>query len=133
MPPSSPQPISRTRAGAPGNCESAYVAKSTTVSLAEARRIAVRSQALDGSARGVLDTIKQLGFLQIDTVAPIATPQQLVLWSRLGPFDSSELDRLLWNERKLFEHGAFIRPIEDLPLLLARMHRPRGKYAWERR
>jgi uncharacterized protein YcaQ len=109
------------------------VAKSTTVSLAEARRIAVRSQALDGSTRGVLDTIKQLGFLQIDTVAPVAPPQQLVLWSRLGPFDSSELDRLLWNERKLFEHGAFIRPIEDLPLLLARMRRPRGKSAPERR
>jgi uncharacterized protein YcaQ len=109
------------------------VAKSTTVSLAEARRIAVRSQALDGSARGVLDTIKQLGFLQIDTVAPVATPQQLVLWSRLGAFDSSELDRLLWNERKLFEHGAFIRPIEDLPLLLSRMRRPRGKSASDRR
>ena len=109
------------------------MAKSTTVSLAEARRIAVHSQALDGSARGVLDTIKRLGFLQIDTVAPVATPQQLVLWSRLGPFDSSELDRLLWNERKLFEHGAFIRPIEDLPLLLARMRRPRGKSAGERR
>jgi uncharacterized protein YcaQ len=109
------------------------VAKSTTVSLAEARRIAVRSQALDGSARGVLDTIKQLGFLQIDTVAPVAAPQQLVLWSRLGPFDASELDGLLWKERKLFEHGAFIRPIEDLPLLLARMRRTRGKYAWERR
>jgi uncharacterized protein YcaQ len=109
------------------------VAKSITVSLAEARRIAVRSQALDGSARGVLDTIKQLGFLQIDTVAPVATPQQLVLWSRLGPFDASELDRLLWNERKLFEFGAFIRPIEDLPLLLARMRRSRGKSVPERR
>jgi uncharacterized protein YcaQ len=109
------------------------VAKSTAVSLAQARRIAVRSQALDGSARGILDTIKRLGFLQIDTVAPVAPPQQLVLWSRLGPFDSSELDRLLWNERKLFEHGAFIRPIEDLPLLLARMRRPRGKSVPERR
>jgi uncharacterized protein YcaQ len=109
------------------------MAKSTTVSLAEARRIAVRSQALDGSGRGVLETIRRLGFLQIDTVAPVATPQHLVLWSRLGSFDTNELDRLLWDERTLFEHGAFIRPIEDLPLLLARMRRPRGKYAWERR
>jgi len=81
----------------------------------------------------VLETIRRLGFLQIDTVAPVATPQHLVLWSRLGSFDTNELDRLLWDERKLFEYGALIRPIEDLPLLLARMRRRRGKYAWERR
>lgn len=106
--------------------------KSTTVSLAQARRIAVRSQALDGSARGVLETVRRLGFLQIDTVAPVAVPQHLVLWSRLGPFDTQELDRLLWEERKLFEHGAFIRPTEDLPLILARARRPRGRLKWER-
>jgi uncharacterized protein YcaQ len=109
------------------------VAKSTTVNLAEARRIAVRAQALDGTARGVLETVRRLGFLQVDTVSTVAQPQHLVLWSRLGPFDRDELDRLLWDERRLFEHGAFIRPIEDLPLILARARRPRGKLTWERR
>jgi len=104
------------------------------VSLAQARRIAVRAQLLDGSARDVLDTVRRLGFLQIDPIASVATPQQLVLWSRLGAFDTAELDRLLWEERRLFEYGAFIRPIEDYPLILARMRRERtGKYAWERR
>jgi uncharacterized protein len=107
--------------------------KSTTVSLAEARRIAVRAQALDGSATGVLDTVRRLGYLQVDPIATVATPQQLVLWSRLGSFDVAELDRLLWEERKLFEWGAFIWPIEDLPLIRGRMRRRRGKYAWERR
>jgi uncharacterized protein len=109
------------------------VAKSTQISLAQARRIAVRSQLLDGSATDLLSTVRRLGYLQIDTVAPVAVPQQLVLWSRLGPFDTAELDRLLWEERKLFEHGAFIRPIEDLPLILARARRPRGAKKWERR
>ena len=104
------------------------------MSLAQARRIAVRSQLLDGTATSVLDTVRRIGFLQIDPIAAVATPQQLVLWSRLGPYDTAELDRLLWQERKLFEFGAFIRPIEDFPLILARMRRPRtGKYAWERR
>jgi len=104
------------------------------VTAAEARRIAVRAQALDGTATDVLDTVRRLGFLQVDPIATVATPQQLVLWSRLGPYDSAELDRLLWDERKLFESGAFIRPIEDYPLILARMRRKRtGKYAWERR
>jgi uncharacterized protein YcaQ len=107
--------------------------KSTSLSLAQARRIAVRSQVLDGSAKDVLDTVRRIGFLQIDPIASVATPQHLVLWSRLGPFDTSELDRLLWEEKKLFEFGAFIRPIEDLPLIVARMGRKRGKYAWERR
>jgi uncharacterized protein YcaQ len=101
--------------------------------VAQARRIAVRAQALDGTADGILDTVRRLGFLQIDPISTVAPPQQLVLWSRLGPYDRAELDRLLWDERKLFEWGAFIWPIEDLPLIRARMRRPRGKYAWERR
>jgi uncharacterized protein YcaQ len=104
-----------------------------TVSLAEARRIAVRAQLLDGSATDVLETVRRLGFLQIDPISSIATPQTLVLWSRLGPYDVKELDRLLWNERKLFEWGAFIWPIEDFPLIRARMHRRRGKQMYERR
>jgi uncharacterized protein YcaQ len=103
------------------------------VTAAEARRIAVRAQLLDGSAADVLGTVQQLGFLQIDPISTVAPPQQLVLWSRLGPYDVGELDRLLWQEKKLFEWGAFIRPIEDYPLVVARMRRPRGKYAWERR
>jgi uncharacterized protein YcaQ len=87
----------------------------------QARRIAVRAQLLDGSAENALDTVRTLGFLQMDPIATVATPQQLVLFSRLGPFDSAELDRLLWEERKLFEYDAFIYPVEDLPLQRARM------------
>ncbi len=107
--------------------------KSTTVSLAQARRIAVRAQALDGSASGILDTVRRIGYLQLDPISTVAPPQQLVLWSRLGPYDLAELDRLLWEERQLFEWGAFIWPIEALPLVRARMRRPRGNYSWERR
>jgi len=92
------------------------------VSQEEARRIAVRSQALDGSATGVLETVRRLGFLQIDVVAPVERPQHLVLFSRLGAgYDRVELDRLLWEERALFEWDAFIYPIEDLPLVRARI------------
>lgn len=108
------------------------MSKGVVVSAAEARRIAVRAQLLDGSATNVLDTVRQLGFLQIDPISSIATPQTLVLWSRLGPYDVSELDRLLWEERKLFEWGAFIWPIEDYPLVRARMRRKRGAAAYER-
>jgi len=91
----------------------------------QARRIAVRAQLLDGSAKSVLDTVRRLGFLQMDPIATVARPQELVLFSRLGPFDPAVLDRLLWKERKLFEYDAFIYPIEDLPLQKARMARRR--------
>ena len=91
----------------------------------QARRIAVRAQLLDGSAKNVLDTVRRLGFLQMDPIATVARPQELVLFSRLGPFDPTVLDRLLWKERKLFEYDAFIYPIEDLPLQKARMARRR--------
>ena len=105
-----------------------------TVSHDEARRIAVRAQLLDGSARGVLETVRHLGFLQLDPIATVATPQHLVLWSRLGPFDTTELDRLLWVERKLFEWNAFVWPIETLPLIRARMRHLRRAthYTWQR-
>src|SRR2546426_12266408 len=94
---------------------------STEVSLAQARRIAIRAQLLDGSATGVLDTVRKLGFLQMDPIATVATPQQLVLFSRLGQYDVRELDRLVWEERKLIEDDAFLYPAEDMPLLRARM------------
>jgi uncharacterized protein YcaQ len=107
--------------------------KPKTVTLAQARRIAVRTQLLDGSAKNVLHTVRRLGFLQIDPISTVAPPQRLVLWSRLGSHDSGELDRLLWEERKLFEWGAFIWPIEDFPLIRARMRRRRGKATYEQR
>ena len=102
------------------------------VSTEEARRIAVRAQLLDGSATDVLDTVRRLGFLQMDPISTVAPPQYLVLWSRLGRHDRAALDRLLWEERKLFEWDAFIWPIEDLPFIRARMREPWGRYKRER-
>jgi uncharacterized protein YcaQ len=95
----------------------------------------VHAQLLDGSANDLLDTVRRLGFLQMDPISTVAPPQYLVPWSRLGAYDTAELDRLLWEERKLFEWNAFIWPIEDLPLVKARM-RKRARsthYVWERR
>jgi hypothetical protein len=89
----------------------------------EARRIAIRAQGLDGGASGVLETVRRLGFLQLDPISSVAPPQHLVLWSRLGAFDTAELDRLLWEERKLVEWRAFLYPVEDLPMLKAFMRR----------
>ena len=97
------------------------------VGVEEARRIAVRAQLLDGTATDVLSTVRHLGFLQLDPISVVAPPQHLVLWSRLGDgYDPTELDRLLWEDRKLVEWDAFLYPIEDLPILKARMRRREG-------
>jgi hypothetical protein len=86
----------------------------------------VHAQLLDGSATTLLEVVRRLGFLQMDPIATIAPPQHLVPFSRIGAFDVAELDRLIWDERKLFEWNAFIWPIEDLPLVRARMRRRRA-------
>lgn len=101
-----------------------------TPTLDELRRIAVRAQLLDGSAAGVLDAITRMPRLQLDPTARVAPSHLLVLWSRLGRYDPAELDRLLWEERALFEWRAYIRPMEHLGLVRTLMRRfPSGDSA----
>ena len=113
---------------------SAMAGPSNEVDVEAARRIAIHAQALDGSASDVLTTVQRLGFLQLDPIATVATPQELVLWSRLRSFDRRELDRLLWDERALFEWNAFVWPIESLPVIrgLMRHRRTSTQYSGER-
>jgi len=62
-------------------------------------------------------TIQQIGCVQIDTLQMVARSQYLTLWSRLGAYDSKDLDALLFGpERKLFEgwqHAACIIPLTE--------------------
>ena len=103
------------------------------VDVVTARRIAVRAQGLDGSQSDVLETVRRLGFLQLDPISSVAPPQHLVLWSRVGSFDTAELDRLLWDARKLVEWNAFVYPIETLPILKAFMGRTDRRMDMHRR
>jgi uncharacterized protein YcaQ len=67
----------------------------------------------------------------------VARSHLLVIFSRLGPFDPAALERLVYEERTLFEywaHEASLVLTEDLPLHRWEMRTwPRGDSVWRRR
>jgi uncharacterized protein YcaQ len=75
---------------------------------------------------GVLESIRMMGQLQIDTIHVVARSPYFVLWTRLGNYDPAWLDELL-AEQQIFEawsHEACFLPIEDFPFAAARMKHP---------
>ena len=81
----------------------------------------------------VLEVIRRMGALQIDTINVVARSPYLVLWSRLGHYEPVWLDDLL-AEGALFEywsHAACYLPIEDYALYRREMLEARPKArAW---
>jgi uncharacterized protein YcaQ len=92
------------------------------LSRADARRIAVRAQLLDGARPTALpDVVRQLSLLQIDPTAAVAPSADLVAWSRIGSsYRRADLTAALAN-RTLLELRAMIRPGADLALYRADM------------
>src|ERR1041384_8883364 len=90
------------------------------LSLADARRIAVRAQLLDQARPdGLVVMVRRLTLLQVDPVSAVAPNADLVSWSRLGPaYQPADLTDAL-SVRTLIELRAFIRPAEDLALYRA--------------
>jgi uncharacterized protein len=99
------------------------------LSRRRARQIAVTAQLLDAPRRtSIVETVRRLGEVQIDPTSAVARTEHLVLWSRLGSgFRVAELERLLWQERALFEYWAHIVPTADLAIHRVSMRRyPQG-------
>jgi uncharacterized protein YcaQ len=114
------------------------------LSVTDARRLAVRAQRLDGPApRGrpdreaILDVARALRCLQVDPTNVVARNHQLVVFSRLGPYDPALLEQLAYEERELFEywaHEASLVLAEDLPLhrhLMRTWTYPRAEQWWD--
>jgi len=81
-----------------------------------------------------MEVVRGLGSLQIDPTRAVERTHLLVLWSRLGPYDPRDLDRLRFEDRRLYEYAAFLRPTESYPEQAFAMERFATRDgAWERR
>ncbi len=82
---------------------------------------------------GLLDVVRHLTLLQVDSTAAIAPNADLVVWSRIGSaYDTSELAAAL-ADHTVVELRAMIRPREDLALYRAEMagwSTPSGQREW---
>ena len=128
------------------NCVTPVTNSNTVYPLSAVRALALHAQGLaarsDSKQLSTLDEvysiIEQIGCLQIDTLQMVRRSQNIVLWSRLGSYDPTDLDRLLSDgtERRLFEywlHAACIIPLSEyryrLPLMLRYQD---GTQGWRR-
>jgi len=109
---------------------------SITISLETARTLAVYKQGLHrrpsvADRQALLDSVRRIGLLQLDSISVIARSHYLVMLSRAGLYDPVDLDALLYPDRHLFEgwaHAACLIPVEDyphfVPTFLAQRDRP---------
>src|SRR5215468_7392425 len=107
------------------------------LTLSEARRIALASQGFGRprpngkvNAGHIRGAIRRLGLVQIDYVNVLTPAHYQVLFSRLGPYEKSLFDDLVYRRREFTEqwaHERSILPVESWPLLRHRMetHRVR--------
>jgi uncharacterized protein YcaQ len=111
-----------------------------TISLAEARRLALRAQGLADVAApfgvgmpAALRTIHHLGYVQIDTISVIERAHHHVLWSRIPGYKAKLLQDLQEKERAVFEywnHAASYLPMRDFRFSIPLMRRYRKEGHW---
>ncbi len=99
---------------------------SPTISVAEARRLALHAQGLavpPEPAKSVAQVVNQIGCLQLDPVGVVARSPLLVLRARLNGGTHASHDRALnraaYRERSLFDywcHEASLCHVDDLPI-----------------
>jgi uncharacterized protein YcaQ len=102
---------------------------SNTLSLAEARRLAVASQAFGRRPASptmghVRKLAAQIHAFQIDSVNVLVRAHYVPAFARLGPYPVDALDTLAYAKRELFEywgHAACLLPIRLFPLVRYRM------------
>lgn len=96
-----------------------------------ARTLWLTAQGLERSPTGsldVLEIVRQLGFVQLDTIQVVSRAHHHILWSRNQNYREPMLDRLLARDRSIFEHfthDASVLPMEFLPMWRRQFRRKR--------
>lgn len=95
------------------------------MSVDRARQLSVLGQLLSLPRPATVETVvRDLGTVQIDPTSSVARTEHLVLFSRLGRrYRKAELDRLLWEDRSLFQFRAHIVPAADYAIHRVAMRR----------
>jgi uncharacterized protein len=111
---------------------------SDTLTIAEARRMALHAQGFQGQSRDSKATwsklariVDQLHLLQIDSVNVLVRSHYLPLYARVGDYDRAALDKRCFDSkhRHFFEcwaHEASLVPLDLHPLMRWRMERARN-------
>ena len=87
-----------------------------------ARRLWLTTQGLATSPTGALDIlpiIRQLGFVQLDTIRVVSRAHHHIIWNRNQHYREPMLNKVLANDRRLFEHythDASVLPMEFYPM-----------------
>ena len=97
----------------------------TTYPVSVLRAVALRAQNLQitngrevtPTKDSLFDIINQIGCVQIDTLHMVRRSQYLIPWSRMGTYNPSDFDNLIFgSDRRLFEgleHAATIIPLRE--------------------
>ncbi len=94
-----------------------------TLSIEEARRIALLAQGLRGSRSaaggGVPGLLRRLGAVQLDTISVLARSHELVAYARQGAVGRARVERAYWGPKsatfEYWSHAACVLPLEDWP------------------
>jgi uncharacterized protein YcaQ len=111
------------------------VAKS--ISVAELRACLVRAQgyasrARTGTTQDVLQAIRRLACVQLDSISTVERSHRLALGARVGAYQEPAVAQLM-REGKIFEywaHEACLIPIEDFPMHRWRMQELATSHPW---
>lgn len=98
---------------------------STVYPLSALRALVLHTQRLGAandavqaaSVDAILDVVKALGYVQIDTLNVVNRAHDVALWSRFGTYSTEDFHRLIYTpgQRRLYEgwgHAASIIPLE---------------------
>jgi uncharacterized protein len=113
----------------PHSSNTSLARASVSLSLPEARRLAIVSQGFGErpakpTAKHVRTLAARVHAFQIDSVNVLARAHYVPAFARLGPYPMDALDTLTWRTRDLFEywgHAACLLPMALYPLVRYRM------------